>query len=785
MSEIGDKDLARINRNVQRLFDGGASEAEMDEYVALEGVSPKRIRDFNVQQALDQRETEMRDRIEVLKAKGPQGNVNLHRFLTDQPRIVDRVLGRRGLRAAGGTAGTTFGFAKTFGKPFAVSSRAAGLAGVAAAVTLDAIFDIAAEVEDAIAFESERKLTFGGAESLRKAFLSKGEAAAEEAVAQGLGVGVTRFAGPAFRTVGRGLGLAKESSRRILGEARIERLTPTAFETGTAPVQAVLRPLGVMPGIAKPAREAMEKRLVQISDRLTGILDDVSIVHSIPTLGRNIAETSSARFGAKRSAVSRLYVDMYAAFDRIGNPAVVPTAIMKQRARELLGAIDQLPKEVRRAVEGTGVLDVAGKEITKEVAKKGRPVGAFGISDKSLRSELNRFTKLPEFISPREARAMNKALNKAARLRSGKMGAEVEFGVIIQMNRALKNSLAAIDPRMLPDVLGPSGPGQFALGASRTQAANIVGKIKNANRAHGELMRSASTPAAKRVARGQAEVFRPGTFERPGAIDIDQLADDLIQAESTLRSPDFINTLGALIGPENQKQLARLVLTKAAKVVGVEDVGGRAAIVTLDAAGMETRLGLGPAVEVLGQGAVRANREALRALLKGSGVTIGTIESFLRVAKRNQTLIATNPSVFLTRRLMLTGRFKLPGMARPSAQETGGVAGLVGKIVDVGGVIIGGRLAVKLLTTEKGLRLLTEGMGKAGTAQGVSRFLARLRTAYPEDDINLAQIPDQEERIRKGEDALGMLEGEQDERRLPPGMLEIERERVARERGIL
>ncbi|MCH8200106.1 MAG: FAD-binding oxidoreductase, partial [Chloroflexi bacterium] len=281
--------------------------------------------------------------------------------------------------------------------------------------------------------------------------------------------------------------------------------------------------------LAHEHRDEIERRYPKILRRVMGYnLDDFM---------------GDAPMNLARIATSRLYVDMYDAFARIGNPRVIPTESFKTQAKEISGQLDQLPREVKRVTRETGVLGPTGEALTETVEEAGKRVGVLPPTDDVLRGFLTRFENLPEFINPVEFRALQKALNGHLRLRTGAKGSEFDVGVLLQMQKAGKEALENIDPNLLPI----------------EHAAQIRGKIRNANVAYAELMARIRSPAAKRISSADPSIFAFGQFTKGGKIEIDQLADAFLGAQSTLRSPDFVRSLDALIGSPNRRALARAV----------------------------------------------------------------------------------------------------------------------------------------------------------------------------------------------------------------------------------
>ena len=733
--------LPQVQSNVGAMIERGATDRDINEYLSLEGVTQRQLRSFGAKQEMARHRAKVEASLKSFREAGlPEGDpmsIDMFRFLSDQPRLIDRFVGKPGAEAIGATV---------LGVPATViAGPAAGaVAAVGGAVAGRGAFRTIQQIEDVLKFGRGVPTTPG--QVLRES----AEAAGFEATGQAGVQALMRAPNPVIKGIGLALGVTSTGAKKIAGRFRSQQIQPTPVNV-SGRVQVITRPLSVMPMVSRVAQLAQEKTLVQISRRFQGLLDQVSQAHALPDLGVKIGQVARTKFNLARMGTSRLYVDMYDAFARIGNPRVIPSSFFKTQAKEISGQLDQLPREVKKVTRETGVLGPTGKPLTETVEETGARVGVLPPTDDVLRGFLARFENLPEFITPVEFRALQKALNGHLRLRTGAKGSEFDVGVLLRMQKAGGEALENIDPNLLPI----------------EHAARIRGKISNANASYAELMARIRSPAAKRISGADPTIFAFGQFTKGGRIEIDQLASDFLGAQSTLRSPDFVRSLDALIGSPNRQALGRAVLVKAAKSEGVEDVTAEVIkskgkrlirklglretvkdpqlvnIATVNGNAMEDALGLGITSEILGGGATKTSEAALSALLKGTGIKLGTLKQFIAVVKRNQEVVFGSPSVFMTRRLMLSGKFTMPSVGgRPAIPDEAGIVGrTLGAIVDIGGVVMGGRLAVRLLTTEKGLRLLTEGMRQNAGRSETLRFIVRLRQAFPDEDITIRDLP--------------------------------------------
>lgn len=488
---------------------------------------------------------------------------------------------------------------------------------------------------------------------------------------------------------------------------------------------------GIMPIVGGPIREARERKAVEISRAFVRTLDEISPAIDLPRLGRNLTEAAKRTVKARRAVASAQYEEMYRQFDAAGNPAVIPTNLprgedgkalgIKDVADDLIGELKELPRQSIVQTEISPVLDLSGKPITRKIVKKGAAIGIPISSDESFIAALNKFQDLPDFVTPRELEALQKNLNRAARARSGNQMLANDYRIITDINAATWDALDAI-PR-------------------EAGMEPVLAQVRAAKRSWGDLKALEENAAAGILKRVDRNFFAAG-FEKPGNVHIDEIADLYLSSQSTLRSPQFVENLEVLIGPKNRMALARTILHRAAMPrEGLALVkGGPKEIVVFDANQMRNRLGLTDPEKLLGEGAMRRNRQTLDRLLKGTGVSSGSVDSFLKTADRIQSSPTGDPSVFLTRKIVLSGTPKalIPGGAAAGAAATGFIAKTKG-LMSLGIFIMSGRAFSKLISTPHGLALLREGFKPNLTRQQAKLLAVRLGRALPGEQVDVRE----------------------------------------------
>lgn len=650
---------------------------------------------------------------EGISAMPPGMSLEQFRQFTGNQRAVDKFGVTTGLEAGLGAVGGVVG-GTAAGPAGAVGGGALGFAAGRSAA------DIARDLEDIISLGSPITPTKEGVKQAFKNALDAGVLDAGSAL--GL-TAVGRGASGILTQLAKRTGLTAPDVKQAISDAVGTGVGPGAIDVDKPFFNAASKVGGVMPLIGGPLRRSAEIKGLQISENFAGILDDISPPVDVVKLGVRINDEALRTLGARRNHVTALYADMFETFEKMGNPRIVPTEPLKLRAAKILGDIEQLPRTADQGGQRVGIPVAADAEFVEAV---------------------ERFLRLGDTVTPTEIRALQRNLNRAAKSRSGSEIAANEFRIINDLGQGIGEALESIPPDAIPGNAGQA----------------ILAKISAANRAHGEFKTLTQTAAARIPKRVDRNFFSAG-FEKGGSAEVDELANLYLSSQSTLRSPQFIQNFENLAGPENRKALARLVLIRAAapqegiarvarsqgqkrllreNIPTGQPVSGSSDIAVFDAAAMRGKLGLAGGESVLGPVNTRQNRQALTALLKGTGVSVQLLDNFLKTAAAIQRSPVGDPSTFLQRRIILSGGPKalIPNIGEKAAGAAAG-AGL--GMVSVGGFLIGGRAFSRLISTPKGLGLLLQGTKPNLTRQQTLLLADRIRRAMPEEDLQVQLEP--------------------------------------------
>ena len=659
-----------------------------------------------------------RERIKILRLQreynqriNPQGEV-----LKRAPRFVDESGIATALEVGPAVVGEKIGMG---GGP--VGMRVGGAGGAAVGRGLA---NQARRIEDFIQSEAVPEGTFG------ERFLagvtgqarSMGEAAVEDlafgTAFHGLGKvrapikSALRFAGGLKRPTGLGvLGFRKrtgplgftgepapismEVTEAIEDASRVD-IPLTAKDLDKAFVRGFAKVLGIMPIIGGPIREAEVLAKGRISKALATTLDGISPAINLPALGVKLDKAARGAAKARRTIAGAKYETMRRNFaalrdpETLADPEVIPTQTIKDQVLEILGSVELLPK-----------------------TKFGKPVGFAPSVDDTFNEALIRFADLPEFISHPQLEALQKNLNRAARSRTGKDMAADEFRIITDINASTWDAMQSI-------------PREAGIGDE------VMDSIRTAKKSWANLKALEETAAARLFKRVDRNYWGAG-FNKPSTALTDEIADLFISNPSTMRSPEFIGQMDALMKPENRRAVGRAVVERAA--TPTREVSGGLAV--FDPFEMEAKLGLSAPEEALGEASRKRNKQTLARLLEGGETTVDGIISLLNTAKRIGGAPAGDPSTFLTRRIILGGGLIGGAALVGGGGAAEGPAGAGIGLFTLGALVLGGRHVSRLLSTKEGLRVLRDGLEPNLTRQQIVLLADRIRRALPDEPIEI------------------------------------------------
>lgn len=576
-----------------------------------------------------------------------------------------------------------------------------------------------------IAFDAEQLLRYGEApeRTMAEQFTQMWDAATTDAIFQGLFLAPARSVSQLLKTTGKFTGAQSPEVTEAIREGLRNNVRTGAIDVDKPFFQLTGRAFGVLPVVGGPLRKAAGVRAVEESRQFQSILDTVSPSIDLPKLGVNINRAAQNAWQARRDIAGTFYTHMRQNFEHIGDPQVVPTTRIKTAVTDLLG-------------EGTSRLPRT---------PAGEPIGMKPFP-KDFEDELRKFLKLPNKVKFSRLEALQQNLNRAARGRKGALQ-EGEYRAISSVNRATWSALDKLSPDDMRVAVGE----QVTLEEAGQLFRDTLYSIKRAKRHWANTKALEETAAAAKFKRVDKNYFAAG-FEKPGPVEIDELANVFLTSNSLRSSPRFVKNLDALMGSENRRALARTVLYRAAapkeefaKVGGVgqperllfprmEAPLGETKILAFDPETTLNNLGL------VGEGSRKGNKATLNALLEGTGVTADNVEGFLRfMARRRRTQIG-DPSSFVTRSMVL----RMGGGRGAPSVGLGEAASVAPALIATTPFVLGGRAFARLISTPRGLKLLREGweLGQTGlNRQQMFNLAQRVVREFPEFEVqNMSEV---------------------------------------------
>ncbi len=595
----------------------------------------------------------------------------------------------------------------------AVSTKSPALtvtAGALAAAAGRGIGDIAESVENAVVGLTRSGRTGFEATELPTAetMVKRMSLAGEQDAILNLGIRAVPFgAGKVLQALGAATGLLKPSVAAVMQQARNVGLKMGASDLNVKFYDVAKKVLLVFPIIGGPGRKQTDKRVLEASFGLQSLLDAVGPVVDFSVLAKNMSKEATRVATARWRSAARQYAALYQKLRESGDPRAFSSQPLKDRVGRLL-ELDKskLPRSTRT---GEPVADFV-PEFTPRL-------------EQALRSILD----MPEFITGGELREIQKRANRAARGVSGNRMRAEDFRALREISSALSESLSAPNLQVLEDSLKRTFGSAAKFPNLAQGAQDIVSSIRGANAAWANYRALEETAVAYMTKQIDKNFFRAG-FEKPGRLELDQLAELARNNPQMLKSPDFIKDFDVLFGRENRKMLARSIiedLFNPRTSAVMEGTFGQFGVKIVDAKTVR---------ELAEPFLTGRNTKAFDALLEGTGVRRREISDFLDTLVRQQASPASDPATFLARGAIL-GRTLNPKEIAEKA--VGGAAVAAGGLMSIGIFVIAGNLFARLITTPGGLKVLREGMQfeRAPKAQAMARLATRLQRAVRESDM--------------------------------------------------
>lgn len=426
----------------------------------------------------------------------------------------------------------------------------------------------------------------------------------KEGLYEGAFTGGAMAAGPAIRQakplMGRAFGVLNPRARRLadLGEAQGVDLG-LAHVSKRATVKGFPRVLGVFPFVGAKVKSGQARVVGQLDEAAADLLNTLAPdpINKME-LGKELIKTAVRRFRRANRIGSSLYKVFERQADELPVPQIVPTA-------NIGAAVQKIEAE---AAKGT---------VTLTTGVPLKPLGQDQIG-----GWLEQFKNLPERVTVREAREMQRMVNETID-RFAKEGYDISR--LNGLRGEIKSSIHNLD------VTGnPPGAG-FEVRQSLKRANDFW---------HKEATTPFQTPVAKKFGRAVKNVFGKRYFEA-GSIHSDEVFKGVFNSGSI----EALQDLRKLVGPTKFRQSVRAYIDDAFRNSRVISKEGSALPDQFSAAAFEKRLGL----------TTPEGKAAFDEMLRGSLVSPKDFYNFLDVAKAATDITVRDTAQMLQRRAILGG----------------------------------------------------------------------------------------------------------------------------------
>ena len=470
----------------------------------------------------------------------------------------------------------------------------------------------------------------------------------------------------------KGLGMTPEEAAQWVIKTGANKIPTGVVDISRSPVTRGFRTvLGRAPILGTPIKVSQQRRAVALMDRIDEVLDNIAPITSANQLGIDVAK--NARHTSRQ--LKRSYVSLYNSADKLASKSgeIVPTERLKGLVRELDAKYGRpsLEKQIEQTVPGSAVVDQFGRPVvpasTTTVAKR---TAMAGPKRDEVRQYIQQFDELPEYITVKHLRAIQKDLNQFDNAAHAKGFNKVE----------ISDARTATD-----DIILDSGNWNYT-NVDPEVAEAIINRYGLANRifigsqlAIGESKRHAN-PVASQIKRAGQQVMGGKSFPK-GSLNEDELADVVFKA----RSPEGIRQLRTLAGEDTVKKITRRFVSQAIEDSIMPTKSGllKREGITINPDKLRDALGL-----TTGS---KASRDSLNEMLRGTGVSVKNIEDFLDTLATFDEVVA--PATMLARRMTLGGiRSALRGATGVGALAAGSELSIPKALLGVALIRKGGRL---------------------------------------------------------------------------------------------
>ena len=412
------------------------------------------------------------------------------------------------------------------------------------------------------------------------------------------GVAVGPFLTRIKPAIGKVVGVGGEAATRITDIAARRGIDLGAVNvTKSRLIKGASKVLGVFPFIGTPFSKAKHRISGQLNTAMADMLNTLAPTSTVFDVGKEFTAGAIRRY----AAFNRLAAAKYARFNNAAAELKVQEIVSTKPITDFIETSSK-----KQAVEAIRLID-------GDMLKSPGPdlVGGF----------LTELERLPEKITVQQARGLERQLNEIL-TQAGIGGFDVSR--LAGVKGALQKAKGSLDLKGVP----------------KEQADEVIRLWDDANLFFHEKMKIFETPVAKKFIRVEKKIFKPGV-EQPGFKNPDELMKDVVSA----RSVGALQDLKKLVGGRRFRRGARKFLEDAFSTSVKKAPKGSSLPDIFDVEKFSKKLNLN----------TPEGKAILDEMLASTSVSRKTFEEFIEVAGRASDVVISDPSGFLTRRLVLGG----------------------------------------------------------------------------------------------------------------------------------
>ena len=576
-----------------------------------------------------------------------------------------RVLSESNLTAAGGVVGAVAGI------PAAIASGPLAPATEAGAIALGAaggkaLFDTVDDIFNAIEGTDEDK-------PLGERLMD----IAKTGVTEGAFVAGTMGAGPLIRGVSRNLlGLTKKATREIAEASQRSGIPLGSVDvaTGVSGVaqRASIPVLAVFPVIGAPARNLKKMQAEGVMDAQARILNELGPNVSLSQLGIDTVRAAEKMFGSFKAIGAAKYSKFYSLAEQSG--ARFPGAPIRDEARAIVRKI-----------------------MNERPPKRGGGSIPAPRTDDEISGYIAGLTNLADDLTAAEVRAVKGDLERLVKTDTSNTDMALVSRIAAKQEESVQRVFA---PNETLPLGNSTGPGTRPLPDAVTHA------LEDANNYWATWMATFERPTGKLFGKVDKRIFKAGRFTPATRNE-----DEAVKAVVNGNSAQAIRDLRSIVGEKDFAALRRNYIE------GLFEAG-----MVRNAKTGEEVFDPFKFVKKLGN-----NPEPLNEMLKGTGVTPGMWDSFVKASLAAGKVRVADPSTFVTRRIVMGG-------VKAGAGTFLMASGTTSPLVTIPAVL-GARGMTKVMTNPETLQKLTLAIKPTTSDRQRLALVGQIIAATRDEDI--------------------------------------------------